>query len=306
MSLHPKNVLIIIIFFPLSTGEALEIFINAILSNPLPTVAFQLSVKFLCLEDEFIVESPESIIDEVRPSSESDRDYESDFVEIASLIQNCRGALSQAKRQTVLASKLSSESSVCSTKSEKEEVKLVLSPNKYNIALHGALMAVMVERDEAQSQLMGERVFHTHELDQERRKIEMLEKKIEYLLRLLNEESASATAFFLGQENISKKNSFEYIEQLMVQDVDAELMELCRQISSEISRRVSSELEVLRLTESRKIEQEMESNERKMLDEQVAFYKQKMEEAQVERDIAIQETAKWKNSFEKVIAIDPE
>ena len=30
-----------------------------------------------------------------------------------------------------------------------------------------------------------------------------------------------------------------------------------------------------------------------------------MEEAQAEREIAIQETLKWKTSFEKVVLIDP-
>jgi hypothetical protein len=276
------------------------------LSNQLPTFPFNVFVNFFGIQDR-ATHSLESIIDEERPNPINDetlRDYERNFAKIASIVQSCRSAISQTMRQTVLVNALASEAFHYSATSKKTEVAYPPSPNKYSVALHNALMAVMAERDEAQSQLLAERVFHTHELDQERRKIELLEKKIEYLEKLMNEDSASAAAFFLGQEEIPNKNSLGRIEQKMVQNVDAELMELCRQLSSEISMRVSSELEILRLKESRKIERETEGVERTMLDEQVRFYKQKMEEAQAERDAAMSEAKKWKTSFEKVIAID--
>lgn len=311
LSLMPPHVTIDnnnIPFSFLLTGDISEQFINAILSEPLPTIVFQLSVVFLCMQNQAIIESTE-LIGESRPNSLSDSlslpDYERDFAQIVSLVQTCKGTISHANRQAVLANKLASERLDCSIKSKKQQVTLAPIQKKYSIALHDALLAVMVERDGAQSQLMAERVFHTHELDQERRKIEMLEKKIDYLKKALNEGSSSAAAFFLGQEEIPNKNSLNKIEKSMVQNVDAELMELCRQLSSEISSRVSSELEVLRLRESRKIEREMESVERKMLDDQVNYYKKKMEEAQAERDTAIRETVKWKTSFEKLVAIDP-
>ncbi len=284
----------------------MEQFINALLSYPLPTFPFNLVVKFLRMQ-EFVPDTLESSLDSEASNLVSEEklwDYESELVNIVSLVESCRGAIHQTKRQTVLVNKLATEV-FSSVTSAKEEIKYLPSPSKYSTALHDALMAVMAERDEAQSQLVAERVFHTHQLDQEQRKIQVLEKKVHYLEKLNNEDSASAAAFFLGQEEIPNKYTLGKIEEKMVQNVDAELMELCRQLSSEISLRVSSELEILRLKESRKIERETESVERKMLDDQVAHYKQKMEEALAERDSAIKETEKWKKSFENIVAADP-
>jgi len=285
---------------------ALEEFINALLSNPLPTFPFNLVVNFLHMQ-EYIPDTMESTFDGTSSKLVSEErlwDYESELAKIVSLVESCRGAIHQTRRQTVLVNRLATEVFSSTTKSMKEEIKYLPSPSKYSMALHDALMSVMAERDEAQSQLVAERVFHTHQLDQEQRKIELLEKKVHYLEKLNNEDSASAAAFFLGQEEIPNKYNLGKIEEAMVQNVDAELMELCRQLSSEISLRVSSELEILRLKESRKIERETESVERKMLDDQVTHYKQKMEEALAQRDAAIQETEKWKKSFENIVAVD--
>lgn len=233
-------------------------------------------------------------------------DCEQEFLNIVALVQGCKVAITQAERQSLLASRLSKDVYVI----KKPQLQLLQRKNhnlgqtqwNHTDSLHDALMTVMAERDGAQSQLMAERVFHTHELDQERRKIEVLEKKIEVLKKLNNEDSASAAAFFLGTEEVPNKNSLGKIEKAMVQNVDAELMELCRQLSSEIATRVSTELEILRLKESRRIELETEKKQRQVLGEELNRYKEKMEEALLERDHFKAEAEKWKKSFTNAIA----
>ena len=280
------------------------------LSSPLPTYPFNIFVDFFSIPN-FVTDTQDSnVIGESKIPEEGNdsptQNYDDEFQQFFALIQNCRNAVSQASRQTAIASALSVQERCVQRKEEKLETNksTFSASNEFSIALHEALMAVMVERDEAQSELVAERVFHTHELDQERRRNEMLEKKIEYMEKLANEDSASAAAFFLGQEEIPNKHTLGKIERAMVQNVDAELMELCRQLSSEISMRVSSELEILRLKESRKIERETDSAERKILEEKVKFFKEKMEEAQAERDAAMKESESWKKSFGEIVSID--
>lgn len=268
-----------------------------------------MTVNFFNIQDRTFFESLGTVVEVDKEiaapgTNLSSNEIERKLSDILSLIENCSYVISKAKRQATIAASLSSEPVACST------IKMLnhcysSSSNQYSIAVHDALMAVMGDRDEAQSQLMAERVFHTHELDQERRKVEMLEKKVEYLRKVNNSESASAAAFFLGQEDIPSRNSLGKIEQTMVQNVDAELMELCRQLSSEISIRVSLELEVLRLKESQRIEREMENRERKELHDQINLYKEKIEEVMAERDSLRVEAEKWKKSFEKIVSVDP-
>ena len=233
-------------------------------------------------------------------------DCEHEFLNIETLIQSCKVAITKAERQSLLASRLSKEvHSIRKPQSQSVDWtnhNLGQAQWNRNDSLHDALMTVMAERDGAQSQLMAERVFHTHELDQERRKVEVLEKKIEVHKKLNNEDSASAAAFFLGTEEVPHKNSLGKIEKAMVQNVDAELMELCRQLSSEIATRVSTELEILRLKESRRIELETEKKHRQALSEELITYKEKMEQALLERDHFKAEADKWKRSFTNVIA----
>jgi regulator of replication initiation timing len=295
------------IFFALiKIGEPLELFFNAILSTPLPKVTFQMTVNFFNIQDRTLFESLGTVIDvEIATplTNLSPNEVERKLSDILSLIENCNYAISKAKRQASIAASLSSEPFVCSNVKTPNNC-YSSSSNQYSIVVHDTLMAIMGDRDEAQSQLMAERIFHTHELDQERRKVEVLEKKLEYLHKVNNAESASAAAFFLGQEDIPSKNSLGKIEQTMVQNVDAELTELCRQLSSEISVRVALELEVLRLKESQKIEREIEIKEKQELYYQINFYKEKMEEAITERDSLRLEYEKWKKSFEKIVLVD--
>ena len=176
-----------------------------------------MTVNFFNIRDRTLFESLGRVVDDdeviAAPRTNlSSNEIERKFSEILSLIENCSCAISKAKRQATIADSLSSEPVPCST------IKMLndcnsCSSKQYSLAVHDTLMAVMGDRDEAQSQLMAERVFHTHELDQERRKVEMLEKKVEYLRKVNNSESASAAAFFLGQEDIPSKNSLLKIEQ---------------------------------------------------------------------------------------------
>lgn len=279
-------------------------FLWSLLADPLPSYPSTLLIEFMEMTHIGIKDLGSVIPSDEYCESKNTLTFDCDkeFSHILALVESSKVAISHAEQQSLLASRLSKEvrnTTKLQLETPKSSSHLQL---QHDVALHNALMTVMAERDGAQSQLMAERIFHMHELDQERRKVDVLEKKVEVLKRVNNEDSVSAAAFFLGTEEVPNKNSLGKIEKTMVQNVDAELMELCRQLSSEISTRVSTELEILRLKESRRIEIEAEKREREILNEELKVYKKKMEDAISERNQFKVETEKWKSSFETVIS----
>lgn len=289
-------------------GQTLEIFLCSLLSQPLPSYPSAQLIEFMSMQRIVGTKDLGSVIDNDEPFATDNShsfDCDKEFSNIAVLVESCKVAISQAERQSVLAGRLSRDilQIINAPQPVTQATNYVQSPQSQNDeAFHDALMTVMAERDGAQSQLLAERVFHAHELDQERRKVDILEKKIEVVKRLHNEDSASAAAFFLGTEEVPSKNSLGKIEKEMVQNVDAELMELCRQLSTEISTRVSTELEILRLKESRRIELETEKRQLDALNEELQMYKQKASDVLNERDHLKREAEKWKQCFETAIS----
>ncbi len=220
--------------------------------------------------------------------------------EVFELLDNCASAISKAERQTNRAQRLTKMALKISSDTNSTS-RPQSSSEGVNKIIQNALLSVMTERDEALSQLVASRVLHTHEMDQQKRKTEVLDTKLKYKEELDNQESAAAAAFFLGQEKLPELNPMTEIEKNMVQSVDAELLALCRQLSSEISLKVAAELEVIRLKESRKIEREFEMNQRKNLEQQLAYYKRKADEESVRSRVAMEEKEKWRQSFEHLM-----
>lgn len=274
-------------------------FINSLFSNPIPTAAFDAILAFFSINDvaikdtifhisnndPFLFENPNYC----KPNATT---YLNKTTDILSKLHNSEINLSRSER-------LIKRSLILAT----SKVPIQILPNKRDIdrtnvsnnIMQDALTSVMNERDEAYSTLAAARVFHAHQVDQQLRKIGILESRIEFMEK---SNSNNAAAFFLGEEVVSHIDRATKIEKEMVQNVDAELIELCRQLSSSISSRVSSELEIVRLKESRAIEQEVESASRAQLEDELARYKHEAEQESHRRRAAEEELHMWKQSFE--------
>eukprot|EP00558_Chaetoceros_sp_UNC1202_P002688 CAMPEP_0197245550 /NCGR_PEP_ID=MMETSP1429-20130617/10305_1 /TAXON_ID=49237 /ORGANISM="Chaetoceros sp., Strain UNC1202" /LENGTH=362 /DNA_ID=CAMNT_0042706075 /DNA_START=168 /DNA_END=1256 /DNA_ORIENTATION=- len=288
-------------------GSATSAFVSAMLANPVPTSAFNLISSFFDFrisdndnESDAILQEPQVKISDV--GTEISGISQKAF----NLIHNCELALAHTERQLartkILASQMQKNTAV--TKCEKRMECIFPDSRTMNKVMQDALLEVMVERDKGHSELVATRVFHTHEMDQQRRKIEMLESKLKFMEDMSNRESAAAAAFFLGQETIPDVNSMTRIEEEMVQNVDQELTALCRQLSSEISSRVAAELEIVRLKESRRVERNGELSDRTSIQEQLEHYKQKTEEEAARCKVAIKEKEEWRQSFQRLLELE--
>lgn len=216
--------------------------------------------------------------------------------DILSLLHNCELTVARSERHLVRAHTLSRIKSPVEIIRKNHDVPRSSNYLKDKI-MQQAITSVMLERDEAHTALVSSRVFHAHQVDLQRRKIELLESKLLFIEESSNLNSAPGAAFFLGQETIPDINSVTKIEKEMIQNVDVELLELCRQLSSAISSRVAAELEILRIKESRRVEQAAEAANRAQLDDEVQKYKIKAENETLRREAAEIELQKWKDSY---------
>ena len=144
----------------------------------------------------------------------------------------------------------------------------------FHDAMHEALMNVMAERDEAHAQLIATNVLHVHELEQERKKNDRLERKLEAAearIRAMPSMPPLLMNFNLNmddklkREAEAKAKSLQTYEAQAKQDSDAELLTLCQQLAGEISAKTAATLEIIRLKESRDIERKNEDAEKQAL-----------------------------------------
>jgi len=225
--------------------------------------------------------------------------------EVFELLDKCELAVSKTERQITRAQRLAAQTI---KREASDSYGIGIKESNTNTftkeVMQDALINVMKERDEMHSHLVAFRILHTHEMDQIQRKNGLLESKLKFAEQINNKDTAPAAAFFLGQETIPDLNSMTKIEIAMVQNVDDELLALCKQLSSEISSRVAAELEVIRLKESRRIEREVETTERSNLEAEVKFFKQKFEEERNRSNAVKTEKEMWQRSFEELVQND--
>ena len=181
-----------------------------------------------------------------------------------------------------------------------------VTSNTYLNAIQSTLTSVMTERDEVHAQLIASRVFHIHEMEQMKRKYENLKEKLFLIEKMENRETADAAAFFLGQELLSDStNSLQQkTRDKMIQDSDEELIALCKQLSYEISCRVSLELEIIRLKENRKIEKDLGLSQVESLRCQLKRCNLQMEQEKQLRLEAEEDRNRWKHAFQKLLNND--
>jgi hypothetical protein len=308
-------------------ADAIMEFLNSALECPLPSSSLFALTDFLCVQNAPVTEisySSDNCLDPIfsRPGS----------VPLSVPVSNTTAPAKQTLRESTAANVLAMSSTCTSELFQAErsgklaiELAEALAPNAANIdvaspsffepllpthvtehlqeAMHSALMKVMAERDEAHAQLVSASVLHAHSLEQEKKKVERLQAQLDHANRTM---TLRRTSLFdkkrKAQEEQEELEKLKKKETEMKQDTDAELVALCKQLSSEISSKTEAALEVIRLKESRSIEKQHEAEEKDALKnellkmkELLALEKQKFEDAQ-------RESQRWRHSYEKVAA----
>ena len=128
------------------------------------------------------------IDNEISPAHPAESRSESLSARILALTSTCTSELLHAEQSGILASKLAEAMSPKETDPD-------IAPSSFfepllpthvtehlQEAMHSALMKVMAERDEAHAQLVSASVLHAHTLEQQKKKIERLEAKLEIAL----------------------------------------------------------------------------------------------------------------------------
>ena len=209
--------------------------------------------------------------------------------EIHELLASCEAAILRAENQTYLAEKLAS------IKVPEDPVAIPpaigaaapKSSSQYENAVSTALLKVLEERDKAHARMVAADVLHAHEMEQQRKKVLALEAKLESEVNHTDAPSLTSEA--------------PKPQGLMQQDSDAELVALCQQLSTEISGRTSASLEVNRLKEARKIEQEHVDREKKDLLAEIERLRDLLAKERDKRRESEREVATWKLSFQEAI-----
>ena len=168
-----------------------------------------------------------------------------------------------------------------------------------------AFKKALIERDESHAQIVASSVLHVHDLEQERKTVDKLKKKLTITEKLLFETEAIASASYFQTDTTGlaalqkrKKEELKELQNSFLQNNDDELMSLCRQLASEIETRTSATLEVNRL-------KELHEHERKILSSENDFLRQELEAAKKaldkERKKCAQleaEAKSWKYAFQ--------
>ena len=217
---------------------------------------------------------------------------------VLSSISLCENALLRAEKQSLLSermSKLSQSNAVAplsgtlSTHVDTDHPRP--ASNLFRDAMHSALMAVMEERDEAHARMLSAEVLHVHEMEQQRKITGNLTAELELLKESVLRKKQSET-----------KNGAETARKVDRQyDSDAELVSLCQQLAGEISARTSASLEIIRLKEGRKIEQENEAIEKKALKNEISQLRQELARERKRSYLARRESGSWRESFHEAV-----
>jgi len=136
-------------------------------------------------------------------------------------------------------------------------------------AMHGALVSVMVERDEAHAQLIASNVLHVHELEQERHKNAKLRIEQQWKEERARFQQPNVGNFFHNLHDDKARRDlqakFDHFENILGRNSDEELAQTSRQLAEEISAKTSHSLEIVRLKEAREVERSNEAAEKEAL-----------------------------------------
>lgn len=288
--------------FEIFAASSVSSFLEALTLSPLPRKVFHAVAAFLSLSDD-ILHLAEVEVEKVSTNNKEDTREDIAHKTLQTDLHKCEQAIVRSENHVSRLMKISSIPS-CSETSTSDNFKSNDTFNQMRVSskvLLNALSSALSQRDDSHSILVSSSVLHTHEMGMQLKRIDNLESKLKYIEESNDKNSAPAAAFFLGQETIPDINSLSQIEKRMVQNVEVELVELCKQLSNAISMRVAAELEIARISEVSKIEQEAHEQEKSQLEQELLQIKQQLEDEKKKRIKAEKDAEKWRDSFQTMI-----
>lgn len=148
---------------------------------------------------------------------------------------------------------------------------------RFNEAMHKALINVMEERDEAHAQLIAANVLHIHEVEQEKRKNIRLNIEMQVAKDVARMQQSNVVQFFTKFDDRPQRElqaKLEGFERILGNTNDEEMTAMCHQLAGEISAKTSHALEVVRLKESRELERKNETAENQALKDELRRVKE--------------------------------
>lgn len=321
-----------LLFF--SVGEMFTEFLNSAIDSPLPIASRNALLHFLGVEDSKICLGDAKLCNmgvsgrcrQISPKVNKTYVSEKDYSTINEIATSCGHGLSIIERNTAISKSLAnsllqqSEAQNCvdSNKNESSSGSRAVeisSPSISAADIHAALIKTMAERDESHAQIESASVLHVRDLEQERKRIGWLTQKLEVLeKRARAAEAMAASSFFSYEEgsstgtNRSKREAeMHKIQSLMMQDNEAELLSMCRQLASEIETRTAATLEANRLKEINVREKDLLSTERDHFQHELERLKVELESERTRAEkektraaTAEREQLAWKTAFEEL------
>jgi hypothetical protein len=221
----------------------------------------------------------------------------SEFYKVITL---CEAEYVNSKRQSALALRLVEKH--LSTDFDSTSLPALVDPGSsvlpsihFRNAAFTALNRVMEERDSAHSKLVSAEVLHQFEMDEQRK----------LLIHQLEKREAETGEALVNATPAEKKDesgaTLNRQEKHIHRDADSELLSLCQQLAGEISARTAADMEVIRLKESRKIEQEIEAVEKANLQMELALAREQLQRQNERLELALQDAQRWRESFEEAV-----
>jgi hypothetical protein len=173
------------------------------------------------------------------------------------------------------------------------ELSAGLSSAYLSETVHNTLYKLQSKRDEAQSKYMALKVLHRHDTSMHRMKREALKSELQSIKKY-NAQTISNN-YFIGDQDWRGPRS---VHQQMQSHNDDDLMELCKQLSGEISARGAVSLEVNRLKQSIEVERAANMKQYKRMQEEIDTLKKKLSDAESLAVKYNEEARNWKSLVE--------
>jgi hypothetical protein len=225
------------------------------------------------------------------------QDYAQNVSEIERLSSLCARelALAESRASSDVTDKVSNETqTVAANVPSAHSIRANVSRSQSKDPLHATLLQVMEERDRLHARIVAEQVLHASETEQYKEEVANLRSQ----LHDAKQESATKNSPKSLVERKTLNAPPQKSSSSLQQDSDAELLSLCQQLAGEISARTATELQVLRLEQTRATERQSDAAEMERLYGIVARLQEQVEQERSEAQRAQRECAQWKQAYE--------
>jgi hypothetical protein len=284
----------------------IEAFLNEAVHSPLPEDCLKYVKAFLELSDDSSIKHWHNLdyftggrtaraktdVDSDGPIAKSLTDASKHMSQFSTeLDESCDQNLKAIKILESMHAKLSAVDETAPLRATHKHSSMFLPSLQLSDGIRSVLNEIMLERDEAQCRLSLAETLHKNERDELHFRVSDLTSQLEATKR--------------GQDLQSDKNGEKTVlsihENKAIYDSDLELQSLCQQLAGEISARTTAKITIVRMKESRKLEQELEASERQALQDEVVKLRELVQQMSTRETEILQESRIWRESFEALV-----